>query len=76
MTHPSNPTRGSASAGLDLGNCDREPIHLLGAAQSFGFLLAAGPDRTVRHASANIADHLGVPAAEAIGRPLSAFVRR
>lgn len=29
---------------VDLTNCDREPIHILGAIQPFGFLLAAQRD--------------------------------
>jgi light-regulated signal transduction histidine kinase (bacteriophytochrome)/CheY-like chemotaxis protein len=75
--HPSDPAREPAAPGeLDLESCDREPIHLLGAMQGFGFLLAAGPDGIVRHASANAADHLGLPAKEAIGRPLSALLQR
>jgi light-regulated signal transduction histidine kinase (bacteriophytochrome) len=75
--HPSDPAREPAAPGeLDLASCDREPIHLLGAVQGFGFLLAAGPDGIVRHASANAADHLGLPAKEAIGRPLSALLQR
>ena len=65
-----------APGGLDLGSCEREPIHLLGAVQGFGFLLAAGPDGTVQHASANVADHLGVPLKDVIGRPLSALLQR
>ena len=73
---PTDLAPGPAPGGLDLGSCDREPIHLLGAAQGFGFLLAAGPDGTVRHASANAADHLGVPPKQAIGRPLSALLGR
>lgn len=66
----------AAADGLDLASCDREPIHLLGAVQGFGFLLAADPDGTVRHASANVGHHLGIPAAEAIGRPLRDLLRR
>ncbi len=74
--HPSDPAREPASGELDLGSCDREPIHWLGAVQGFGFLLAAGPGGVIRHASANTADHLGVPAQEVIGRPVSAFLQR
>ena len=29
---------------VDLTSCDREPIHVLGAVQPFGFLLAVSPD--------------------------------
>src|SRR5262249_9481190 len=46
---------------VDLTNCDREPIHILGAIQPFGFLLAVSPDWMVRHASENAAEYLGAP---------------
>ena len=76
-TRPSGTTGASAAGGdPDLESCDREPIHLLGAVQGFGFLLAAGPDGAVRHASANVADHLGLPAAEMVGRPLPSLLQR
>ena len=36
---------------VDLTNCDREPIHLLGAIQPFGFLIAVSTaDWTVTRA--------------------------
>jgi light-regulated signal transduction histidine kinase (bacteriophytochrome) len=56
---------------ITLTNCDREPIHLLGAIQPIGFLLALSPDWLVERASANLADHLGVTAHAAIGRPVT-----
>ncbi|PCD02565.1 two-component system sensor histidine kinase/response regulator [Sphingomonas spermidinifaciens] len=52
---------------VDLGNCDREPIHLLGAVQPFGFLLALSSDWIVRRASANLAAFLGIDADAALG---------
>ncbi|MBZ8133134.1 HWE histidine kinase domain-containing protein [Afifella sp. IM 167] len=55
---------------VDLTNCDREPIHQLGAIQPFGFLLAASADWNVARASANLADFLGLSPEEAIGRPV------
>ena len=39
---------------VDLTNCDREPIHILGRVQSFGALLAISPDWLVNHASLNL----------------------
>lgn len=60
MNAPEHPT-------VDLGNCDREPIHQLGAIQSFGFLLALTADWTVARASANIEEFLGVAVEDAIG---------
>ncbi|MDT8759474.1 GAF domain-containing protein [Sphingomonas psychrotolerans] len=52
---------------VDLTNCDREPIHELGAIQPFGFLLALSTDWLIRRASANIHEFFGVEAAELLG---------
>lgn len=52
---------------VDLTNCDREPIHELGAIQPFGFLLALSTDWLVRRASANIEAVFGVAAEELLG---------
>ncbi|MEP9347861.1 HWE histidine kinase domain-containing protein [Xanthobacter sp. KR7-225] len=52
---------------VNLSNCDREPIHILGAVQRFGFLVALDPDWVVAHASENVAEHLGRPAADLLG---------
>lgn len=52
---------------VDLGNCDREPIHLLGAIQPFGFLVALSADWIVRRASANLTAFLGLSAEAALG---------
>lgn len=67
---------------VDLTNCDREPIHILGAIQPFGFLLAVSPDWMVRHASENAADYLGravevgAPAQPLLGEPATRSIRR
>ncbi len=58
---------------VDLTNCDREPIHFLGAIQPIGFLVALTSDWMVARASANLAEYLGVAAEEAIGRPVGAL---
>lgn len=55
---------------VDLTNCDREPIHLLGHVQSFGCLISLTPDWMVNRASQNVKDFLGVEAGELVGRPL------
>lgn len=52
---------------VDLTNCDREPIHQLGAIQPFGFLLVLSSEWIVRRASANLADYLGIDAESALG---------
>jgi light-regulated signal transduction histidine kinase (bacteriophytochrome) len=62
---------------VDLTNCDREPIHLLGAVQSFGFLVAASGDTwEVAHVSRNVTQWLGIEPAAMIGRPLEGFFSR
>lgn len=52
---------------VDLNNCDREPIHELGAIQPFGFLLALSTDWLIRRASANIHEFFGVEAGDLLG---------
>ena len=53
-THPAAPAGGPAPDGLDLGSCDREPIHIVGSVQPHGFLLALDARTlTVVQASAN-----------------------
>ncbi len=55
---------------VDLTNCDREPIHLLGAIQPVGFLLALTSDWIVARASANCAAFIGLAPEDAIGTAL------
>ena len=59
---------------VDLTNCDREPIHQLGAVQPFGFLLAISSDWIVTRASANLAEFLGITQADALGRPVTSLI--
>ncbi len=58
-------------AAVDLTNCDREPIHIPGSVQQFGFLLTLLSDFTIVIASDNVADHLGAAHASVLQRPLS-----
>lgn len=60
-------------SGVDLTNCDREPIHRLGRIQGFGFLVAVSFDWIVQYVSANGADWLGASPDDTIGRPLGNF---
>ena len=63
------------TAPVDLTNCDREPIHLLGAVQPFGFLLAVSTaDWTVQRVSANVEQWLQVAPADMLGRSLFNFM--
>jgi len=55
---------------IDLTNCDREPIHIPGSVQPFGFFLALLSDFSICMASANAADYLGIAYAELFQRPL------
>ncbi|WP_239805099.1 HWE histidine kinase domain-containing protein [Croceicoccus hydrothermalis] len=57
-------------AEVDLTNCDREPIHILGAIQPFGFLLATSADWIVQRA-ANTAPFLGKDTDALIGETLT-----
>ncbi|WP_174804254.1 HWE histidine kinase domain-containing protein [Martelella limonii] len=59
---------------VDLTNCDREPIHLLGRVQEFGFLVAVSQDWVISHASQNIHDFLGMDATSLIGQPSDALL--
>ncbi|MES2907373.1 MAG: HWE histidine kinase domain-containing protein [Pseudomonadota bacterium] len=56
---------------VDITNCDREPIHLLGYVQPFGFLLALSEDWTIVHASESTQALLGKAASSLIGQQLS-----
>ncbi len=59
----------------DLATCDREPIHISGAVQPHGVLLALSlPDLTVVQASANCAALLGHPIEQLLGQPLAASI--
>ena len=55
---------------VDLTNCDREPIHILGSIQPIGFLIAMTADWLIARASANIGDFIGVTPEAMFGKPL------
>ena len=61
---------------VDLTSCDREPIHALGAVQSFGLLLAVTTDWIVARASANAATTLERDAGALLGAPLDEVLPR
>ena len=63
-------------AEVDLTNCDREPIHLLGTIQPTGFLVAVTSDWVVRRASANVGEHLGRGFEDLLGESLSGLLSR
>ncbi|MGJ4951299.1 HWE histidine kinase domain-containing protein [Bradyrhizobium sp. HKCCYLS20291] len=56
---------------VNLTNCDREPIHVPGHVQPFGFLLALVSDFTICMASENAPDYLGGDLAWILNRPIA-----
>ncbi len=56
---------------VNLSNCDREPIHQLGAIQNFGALIAVNSDWFVAHCSTNLEKILGPGRTLEIGDRLS-----
>jgi light-regulated signal transduction histidine kinase (bacteriophytochrome) len=56
---------------VDLTNCDREPIHILGAIQPIGFLIALSREWIVTRASTNSVEHIGLSPEVLIGRPIA-----
>lgn len=62
----------SAQPFPDLSACAREPIHIPGSIQPFGFLLALSPDTLrIEQVSANTALFLGRAATELLGQTLT-----
>ena len=55
---------------IDLTNCDREPIHIIGRVQSFGALIAMSSDWMIAHASENVRDFFGRTANDIVGAPM------
>jgi light-regulated signal transduction histidine kinase (bacteriophytochrome) len=60
---------------VDLTNCDREPIHIVGQIQPFGCLLAITSDWIVAHASRNCQEMLGLEEdGDLLGRAAGEFL--
>ncbi len=69
---PSDP---ATTAAIDLDACASEPIHIPGAIQPYGCLLAFDPgSRVVLQASANAGMFLGVDLAALLGSPLDSVL--
>ena len=62
-----------ADFAVNLTNCDREPIHVLGTVQPFGFLIALTADWLVSRVSANSAAFIGLSPDDMLGKPVSAL---
>ena len=74
MTFATQPasTEGAPAAALDLSACHREPIHVPGAIQPHGVLLAlSGDEFTIQQASRSSKSILGVEADDILGRPIA-----
>ncbi|MFQ6551917.1 HWE histidine kinase domain-containing protein [Aestuariibius insulae] len=56
---------------IDLTNCDREPIHILGNVQPFGCLIAVSRDWIVTHLSTNAKNMIGLDPEHVIGTPIA-----
>ena len=56
---------------VNLTNCDREPIHIPGSVQRFGFLLALLSDFSICMASENAGDFLGTEVSALLQRPIA-----
>ncbi|GGI26471.1 HWE histidine kinase domain-containing protein [Bradyrhizobium guangdongense] len=56
---------------VNLTNCDREPIHIPGSVQPFGFLLALLSDFTICMISDNAGEFLGGDVTDFLQRPLA-----
>lgn len=60
---------------LDLSRCADEPIRTPGSIQPHGFMLTLSPTAlVVQQASSNLESWIGIPAQQAIGRPLAQVV--
>ena len=57
-----------------LTECDREPIHQIGAVQSFGGLIAIDAEGRIVQCSTNLADLLGLADLPTPGTPLAEVI--
>nr|WP_321984221.1 response regulator [uncultured Lichenicoccus sp.] len=75
MNLPRPPPADKAAPELDVEFCEREAIHIPGATQPHGAVVAARTQTLrVTHCSANIADILGLPPAAVLGGDLLAII--
>ena len=72
MTDQTEGENAAARFAALLQGCESEQLHLSGAIQSFGAMLRIDTITSrVTHASANLADYVGTPAADLLGRHVS-----
>lgn len=71
----SNPQSSAILGPVDLTNCDREPIHILGHVQTYGVLLVcSGATLSITQASANAAGFFGRPLETLLGLEVSTLL--
>jgi light-regulated signal transduction histidine kinase (bacteriophytochrome) len=82
MQEPASPIhvavfmRDSSASTVDLTNCDREPIHLLGTVQPFGFLVAVSiTDWLVERVSQNISQWMDARPDDLLGKPIHEVIQ-
>ncbi|KAA9346694.1 ATP-binding protein [Larkinella humicola] len=69
------PTANIAPSGINLTNCETEPIHIPGYIQSHGFLVAiSANDFVIRYCSENSSTFVNRPATDLLGKPLDALL--
>lgn len=61
---------------VDLTNCDKEAIHLIGKVQSFGCCLVFNDDWLHTDVSANVSDFIGCDASSILGKSIETFFSR
>ena len=71
---PSSAPHTPAYGAVDLTTCDREPIHIPGAIQPHGVLIALDQDLCAAMVSANAKALLGIASEECLQRPLADLV--
>ncbi len=68
---PMSQRNSQSQQNIDLTNCDREPIHILGNVQSFGCLIAVSRDWIVTHLSENAKEMIGLDPEAVIGTAMA-----
>ena len=60
----------AATRGVDILDCDREPIRIPGSIQPHGVLLLVGDTGIIEQVSVSVSDHFGKEALQVLGKPL------
>eukprot|EP01117_Protostelium_nocturnum_P010356 TRINITY_DN3724_c0_g1_i1.p1 TRINITY_DN3724_c0_g1~~TRINITY_DN3724_c0_g1_i1.p1 ORF type:complete len:1081 (+),score=384.58 TRINITY_DN3724_c0_g1_i1:182-3424(+) len=60
---------------VDLSNCDREPIHIIGQIQGHGFVYIVDSNGIVKHTTQNVKDFTDWPVREVVGNPITQFLK-